>query len=550
MSSLGGYYKDEEEGLFVQQGPTKTRIRNTVLTVIAVTIILSLLAWAVVTTVFMVIRWNKSPIIGPPVVDDNPFVLDIITYNDVYELEPVQVTSTSVARGGASRPTAYINSVKSKRSNPSKNVLVLAGGDMISPSLMSTEFKGEQMIATNNLLGLNYSALGNHEYDFNVATLNDRVLQSKFTWINSNVLNMPFNSPQNVVYDFLPGVRIGLFGVLFQFGPLNKTIIVNDPYAEAANQVSLLKAKGATFIIALSHMAAVDNCQLSKTAGIDLIVAGHDHIVKMDADCGGAPYVTATQDWRDLWHIRVNFNYTTPVMTFNSVPMTLDLPTDPTMDALIQTYKTKIDALYNVVIASAGVDLEGRANVLRTKETNLGDYVVDTIKKVSNSSIAFFNGGTIRCNKVYPQGVTIKKGDVVQMLPFANAYAVLQVNGSVLRQALENGVSMVETNAGRFPMVSGLRFIYTMNNPPGSRVLNVTVWNAGSTSYIPLTDGMVFSMVTNSFMAEGGDGYSMFVPLPVIVDSEAGIPIQQIIRDQVIADKVLSPVTDGRVTSV
>ncbi|KAL0489244.1 5'-nucleotidase [Acrasis kona] len=546
---MSTYYKDEEVGLF-SQGTNKTSIRNRLLAVIAVTIIIALATWAIVASVFMVKWSNRTPVIGPPVVDDDPFVLDIITFNDVYELEPVQITSKTVARGGSSRAAAYINSVRAKRSN-SKSVLVLSGGDMISPSLMSTEFKGEQMIATNNLLGLNYSVLGNHEFDFDVPVLEQRVLESKFAWINSNVDNLPISSPENVVFDFMPGVKIGLFGVLLQFGPFNTSVVVRNPFQSAAEQVQKLKSKGATFIIALSHMAAIDNCALAQVSGIDLIVAGHDHIMKMDADCGGPAYVTATQDWRDLWHIRVNFNYTTPVLSYNNIPMTLDKPTDPTMDTLIQTYKKKIGAVYNVVIAKTLVELEGRSNYLRTRETNLGNYVTDTIKNYSNASIAFFNGGTIRCNKLYPVGFDIKKGDVVEMLPFSNSFTVLSINATILKLALENGVSGVEINSGKFPVVSGFRYVYRLKAPAFSRIVNVTVLDPkGSGVYVPLTDDMTFTMVTNSFMAGGGDGYDMLPHLPVIVSDESGIPIQMIVRDRIIEEKVMSPVLEGRVTQV
>ena len=46
------------------------------------------------------------------------------------------------------------------------NPLTLFSGDLFSPSLMSSIFKGSQMVDVFNQLGLDYAVFGNHEFDF------------------------------------------------------------------------------------------------------------------------------------------------------------------------------------------------------------------------------------------------------------------------------------------------------------------------------------------------------------------------------------------------
>ncbi len=46
---------------------------------------------------------------------------------------------------------------------------------------------GKQMIATFNVLGLDYATLGNHEFDLKEASLRSRLNESRFEWIESNV---------------------------------------------------------------------------------------------------------------------------------------------------------------------------------------------------------------------------------------------------------------------------------------------------------------------------------------------------------------------------
>ena len=42
----------------------------------------------------------------------------------------------------------------------------MLAGDFLSPSVASSVFKGEQMIAALNAAGLDLATLGNHEFDF------------------------------------------------------------------------------------------------------------------------------------------------------------------------------------------------------------------------------------------------------------------------------------------------------------------------------------------------------------------------------------------------
>jgi 2',3'-cyclic-nucleotide 2'-phosphodiesterase (5'-nucleotidase family) len=355
---------------------------------------------------------------------------------------------------------------------------------------------------------------------------------------------MPFNAPENIIHMY-GKQKIGLFGVLLQFGPTNKSIEILDPYEVAAVQVQSLKAQGATFIIALSHMAAADNCELAKVRGIDLIVSGHDHQVKMSKDCGDAAYVTASQDWQDIWHIRVNFNFTKPVFQYNSIPITADLPTDPDMDAMINSYEDQIKKEYSVVIARTTVELEGRASEMRSRETNLGNFICDEMRTFGNTTISYFNGGSIRCNKIYPANSDLTKGSIVDMMPFSNKYTVVTLNGTILMQMLEHGVSKVDENSGRFPIFSGLRVVYNLDKPVGSRIISVQFQTPNG--YANLQANSTMTVMTSTFLTFGGDDYSMMVGLPFVVTPEEGVDLQMILMQRV-TGKTISPTLDGRMT--
>jgi 5'-nucleotidase len=121
------------------------------------------------------------------------------------------------------------------------------------------------------------------------------------------------------------------------------------------------------------------------------------------------------------------------------------------------------------------------------------------------AEIAVTNGGGLRAG--LPAG-TVTWGDVLTVLPFSNTLASLTIRGGALREALENGLSLVGQNAGRFPQVAGLRFTFDPAAPAGQRVREVQVRRDGR--FVPLDPDRAYRVVTNNFMRRGGDGYVSF----------------------------------------
>ena len=96
--------------------------------------------------------------------------ITIIHFNDVYQV--AGVFDRGVRKGGMSR-AAYVIEQARKR-NPDRTFVVFAG-DLLSPSVLSDLFEGEQMVDILNYLNLTAASLGNHEFDFGVETLKKRI---------------------------------------------------------------------------------------------------------------------------------------------------------------------------------------------------------------------------------------------------------------------------------------------------------------------------------------------------------------------------------------
>ena len=101
-----------------------------------------------------------------------PVRVNIIAFNDFHgALEPPRMAMTAPAPGGTTvrvpvGGAAYLASaIRRLRAGNPNNVVVTAGDLIGASALISAEFLDEPTILAMNLIGLDYSAVGNHEFD-------------------------------------------------------------------------------------------------------------------------------------------------------------------------------------------------------------------------------------------------------------------------------------------------------------------------------------------------------------------------------------------------
>jgi 5'-nucleotidase len=151
------------------------------------------------------------------------------------------------------------------------------------------------------------------------------------------------------------------------------------------------------------------------------------------------------------------------------------------------------------------------------------------------------NGGSIRADALISAG-RLTKRDLLEIIPFKNKVVKLELTGAVLRALLEHGVarSGEDSQPGRFPQVSGIRFTFDAGRPPGSRVTSVTV------NGVPLDDKRTYSLATSNFLAEGGDGYEMLKGARVLTAAAQAPSDYDVVRGAM-AGRPIAPKVDGRI---
>ena len=279
-------------------------------------------------------------------------------------------------------------------------------------------------------------------------------------------------------------------------------------------------------------------------------------LVARDAAGRDVPVVTTVGEYRYLGRLDLEFDAAGNVTSWNGNPILVDpraagASQDPALVVdVINPLVAAQNALASSVIGSSEVGLNGRRGTVvdlggtlgatipgvRNRETNEGNLIADAFLWKArntpgsglspyNATIALTNAGGIRNDNVIGPGPLSEK-DTIDMLPFDNYVTVVNnVTVAALKDMLENAVSRWEFGDGRFAQIAGFRFYWDPRQPgtkfatgartmddvtePGRRVRRIEFPDG-----TPLFDartgfvyGALLDVVTNSFVASGGDGY-------------------------------------------
>ncbi|KAL8446144.1 hypothetical protein Emag_004830 [Eimeria magna] len=218
-------------------------------------------------------------------------------------------------------------------------------------------------------------------------------------------------------------------------------------------------------------------------------------------------------------------------------------PKNKHVELLVKKYERHLKQQMRRKLATLGADLETRFRIIRTQESNCGNWLCELMRKECRSDIAFINAGTIRSDCVFKKG-QFRYGDLAAMLPMADEIAVVRCRGSVLLAALENAVSQVPKTEGRFLQVAGIRYEFDSSKPAGQRIIRETVKVAPRGGYPlptdclaapgrfePLDEDAEYTVATKCYLLQGRDGFTMLSSCPVIVEGELLPPLPTLVRN-------------------
>jgi 5'-nucleotidase len=498
------------------------------------------------------------------------FSLTLVHLNDTHShLEPEEVklaiggVTTGAQLGGFARIKTALDLMRAE----DPNLLVLHGGDAVQGTLYFTLFNGTVEYDFLNLLGVDAMTFGNHEFDRGTASIPGWINRSKFPWLSANIDFSAEPAIEPLVTPYLvkerQGEKVAIIGVTTESTPLTTLdagkAVFKDAVESTRQQVAALAAQGINKIILLSHLGyAQDKALAAQLSGIDIIVGGHSHSLLGNepdlATLGLAPsgpyptellapdgkrvLVLQAWQWGDLLgNLGVTFSADGEVLSYRSrtviplgdsftrngelVPPDSEpyreiisslnqsgsgriIAEDPAVLALLAPYAKQVEDFGSVLVATAADD------IVRGLNSGPGPLAADSmLNALPKAQVALLNYGGMRQDL---EAGAISVGDVLKTMPFGNTLVLADLNGTELKQALEEGIGFLlgrypDRQPPAMPYVAGIRFNVRPTAAEGLRVSGVEVKDSEG-NYQPLESDATYRTVVNTFVAGGGDGFT------------------------------------------
>ena len=453
-------------------------------------------------------------------------LLRVLTITDFHgQLEP-RVWDWSGGRqvGGVAALKPWLDSLA--RACGCTSVRLDAGDEMQGTALSNVTF-GRTTVAALNILGFDAAAIGNHEFDWSIDTLRQRMRQrmreAKYPFLSANITTggggarPDWVTPWTLISKY--GTRIAVIGLTTTETPTATAprIVLGLAFGNGAVAIKryLPEARAqAEFVIVVAHVGAtcdsatggacrgeiLDVARQLDSGSVDLIVAGHSH-QRVNTVVNGIPIVEAQSSGRAIGV--VDF-----VRTGGRRQVRIDLVT-PYADqvrpdiALTEALGRQQQAVRNITertVARLKFPLKREG-----EEYGLGRLIADAQRGAGRADAAIMNNGGIRAD--LPAG-PVTWGMVYQVQPFQNRLQRLTLKGSVLQEALEQCVS---GNPERVPdcHIAGLEVWYDARKPAGKRIERIRFDNKQN-----LEKDRTYTLVVSDFMATGGSGFRMLAAVP------------------------------------
>ncbi|RDL50093.1 Trifunctional nucleotide phosphoesterase protein YfkN [Ensifer sp. M14] len=473
--------------------------------------------------------------------------------------------------GGVARLKSLIDQKRQDLSG--KNVLLLNAGDNFQGSLFFTTYKGLAEAEFLNLMKFDAMTVGNHEFDESEDGLVGFLEKVEFPVVTANVLpsyksKIGDRIKPSIVLE-VGGQKVGIVGAVANDTPELSSpgpdILIGDDVATTTAAVEELKKQGVDKIIALTHVGYPrDLAAIAKIPDVDVVVGGHSHSLLSNTDekaegpyptmvdnPGGykVPVVQAGSYSKYLGDLVVTFDDKGVVKAAKGDPILVDSSIKPDQSVLTRVAELAkpIEELRSKIIGKTEAPIDGSRDNCRAKECEMGSLVADAMLdrvKGQGVTIAITNGGGLRASI---DAGDVSMGEAITVLPFQNTVATFQLKGADIKEALENGLSKLEEAGGRFPQVAGLKYSFDRSEPVGSRVVSVEVKDGEA--YGPLDPAKTYSLVTNNYMRNGGDGYDVFKTKGENA-YDYGPGLETVLADYLAAHQPFKPYTDGRITEV
>ncbi|NVK25647.1 MAG: bifunctional metallophosphatase/5'-nucleotidase [Gammaproteobacteria bacterium] len=444
--------------------------------------------------------------------------------------------------------------LKKHRNKPTP-VFFFFGGGSIGPSMLATFDRGSHIVDLLNQVEPDVMATTKRDFSFLEDELSLRAYEAAFPIVATNLIDVETNNvldglSTSVITrqgDYSIGVLSTLSERAIQEYNLTQVRVLDK--AEAVKKhASLLRQQGVDLVALINTGIKNDVIQLLEDNIVDLILQKDSNVdVRKDQyKPNHSNYIfVSSQDEFAVVNVRwqeqdvQNLNVSTEYIRYQQ------LFKDAEMQQVVEQYESRLDNLLDEVIGNTQTSFRTQRNLVRRKENEFGNLLTDALKQYAKADIAIINGGTIRGERNYIRSQQITRRDVISELPYRSNIELLELSGDVLQQTIEHGLSGIDSLLGRFLQVSGIKFTYNSQKPPGQRLLSLT--HNGQ----PVTANKVYKVATSEYLAGGGDDFTMLLSAPRLdFKGQKNILVSDVLVNHIRTANTIAPALDRRIIDI
>ncbi|MEX6625582.1 bifunctional metallophosphatase/5'-nucleotidase [Tenacibaculum pacificus] len=396
---------------------------------------------------------------------------NILQLNDVYEIAPIQ--------GGKFGGMARVETVHQNLLKENKNTMLVLAGDFLNPSLIGTmkvdgsRVKGKQMVEVMNAMNFDFVAFGNHELDLSYNSLQERLNESNFDWISSNVLHnkegkhyyfqkiingKKENLEDSYIKEYLNPdgsiLKVGFISACIPSNP-KSYVYYGDVYEEIKRAYREIKDK-VDVVIGLTHLTIEQDKKVAELLpNVHLIMGGHEHTNSYDK-VGNVVITKADANAKTVYIHRFEYDSATKKIQLKSELKEINnkIPKDKKVGVIVDKWqnilKNKIQDIVSnpyEIIYKTKIPLEARETPIRSEQTSMGEIIAKAMSFSYDDTVdcALVNGGSIRIDDRLFGKISVI--DIFRVLPYGGAVLKVDIKGGLLKEVLEYGQNAIGTGA-------------------------------------------------------------------------------------------------------
>jgi 5'-nucleotidase len=489
-----------------------------------------------------------------------PVVVTILAINDFHgNLRPPpggisiadpqdKTKKIAVSAGGAEHMATLVKQLRTNK----KNSVFVAAGDLIGASpLLSALFHDEPTIESLSAMGLEITAVGNHEFDEGSTELlrmqnggchpkdgcqgPHKFAGAKFRYLAASTVDKSTGKTLLPAYEVkeYEGIPVAFIGLTLKGTPnvVSPSGVVGLEFRDEAETINALvpqiRQRGIEAIVVLIHEGGFPTGDYNECPGIsgpiveivgkldkavDLVVSGHTHRAYRCVFDGRL--VTSADKFGTLvTEIELQLDRKTrdvvSAKADNLIVRTDVYVKDPEQTALLAAYEALVQPPGWRPVGSITAALSRDENP--AGESVLGQIIADAqlaatqSEKDGGAVIAFTNPGGIRTSLPRSADGVVTFAEIFAVQPFGNPLVTLTLTGAQIKTLLEQ--QWLNQPKPRILQVSkGFAYTWDDRRPRGDFVAAEGITLHGR----PIDPAARYRMAVNAFLADGGDGFAVF----------------------------------------